>query len=141
MTRYPFYFRLILLACILSSATLITFSQQPWRLILLSTAAGLFLWGTVLMYLRKTGKSYWNGPNWGQRFHAWPGSKPVLAVFSTVCTLTIPMLVLMNRRIGLSDGQLGFACGILFGISIVMFKFRKSGSACCLPTEIPTTQQ
>ena len=52
MTRYPFYFRLILLACILSSATLITFSQQPWRLILLSTAAGLFLWGTVLMYLR-----------------------------------------------------------------------------------------
>ena len=141
MTRYPFYFRLILLACILSSATLITFSQQPWQLILLSTAAGLFLWGTVLMYLRKTGKSYWNGPNWGERFHAWPGSKRVLAVLSTVCTLTIPILVLTNRRIGLSGGQLGFACGILFGISIVTFKFRKPGSACCLPHEIPTTQQ
>jgi hypothetical protein len=141
MTRYPFYFRLIVLACILSWATLMVIPQQPWHFILVIASAGLFVWGFILMYLRKTGKSYWNGPNWGERFLAWPRSKRVLRVLPVVCASMIPILVLMNRRMGLSDGQLGFACGVLLGISIVSFKFRKSGSACCLPEETPTTQQ
>jgi hypothetical protein len=141
VTRYPFYFRLILMACILSWGTLKVFPRQPWHFILLSVAAGLSIWGFVLMYLHRTGKSSWNGPNWGEGFRAWPGSKRVLRVLSVICTFTIPILVLMNRRIGLTDGQLGFTCGLLFGISIVTFKFRKSGSACCLPEETPTTQQ
>ena len=141
MTRYPFYFRLILLACILAWATLMVFPHRPWHLILLAATVGTFVWGMVLMYLHKTGKSYWNGPNWVERFRAWPGSKRVLRVLSVICTFTIPILVLMNRRIGLSDGQLGFTCGILLGISIATFKFRKPASACCLPEETPTTQQ
>ncbi|HTU50118.1 MAG TPA: hypothetical protein VMF56_05965 [Acidobacteriaceae bacterium] len=141
MMRYPFYFRLILLACVLSSTTLTTFSHQPWRVILLSAATGLLIWGFVLMYLRKTGISYWNGPNWGERFRAWPGLKHVLTVFPAVCASMIPILFLLNRKMGLTGGQLGFACGVLLGISIVSLKFRKSGSACCLPTETPTTQQ
>ena len=141
MTRYPFYLRLVLLACILSSATVIAFPQQPWHLILLSAAAGLFVWGMVLMVLRKTGKSYWNGPNWGERFQAWPGSKRVLAVFPAVCASMIPILFLLNRKLGLTDNQLGFACGAVLGISIVALKFRKFGSACCLPEKAPSTQQ
>lgn len=141
MTRYPFYFRLILLACVLSWATLMLFPQQPWHFMLLSAAAGLWIWGFVLMYLRKTGKSYWNGPNWGQRFQAWPGSKRVLAILPAICASMIPILFLLNRKMGLTDGQLGFACGALLGISIVSLKFRKSGSACCLPEEVSTTQQ
>ncbi len=141
MTRYPFYFRLILLACILSSATLLEVPQQPWHFILLSAAAGLFIWGFVLMYLRKTGKSYWNGPSWGERFRAWPGSKRVLAVFPAVSASMIPILFLWNRKLGMTDGQLGFTCGILLGISIVSLKFRKSGSVCCQPEQAPTTQQ
>src|SRR5665213_3575016 len=106
MTRYPFYFRLILVAGILSSATLITFSHQPWRLIFLSLPAGLFVWGMILLYLRKTGKSYWDGPNWGERFQAWPGSNRVLAVLPGICAALIPALFLLNRQLGLSDGQL-----------------------------------
>ena len=139
--RYPFYFRLILMACILGCATLAVFPRQPWHFIFLATAGGLFIWGMVLMYPHKTGKSYWNGPIWVERFCAWPGSNRVLRVLSVVCTLIIPILVLMNRRIGLSDGELGFVCGVLFGISIATFRFRKPGSACCLPEETPTTQQ
>jgi len=110
-------------------------------MILLAATAGTFIWGMILMYLNKTGKSYWIGPNWGERFHAWPGSKRVLAVLPTVCAAMIPILVLMDREIGLSDGQIGFACGVLLGVSIVSLKFRKSGRACCLPGEISTTQQ
>ena len=139
--RYPFYFRLILVAGILSWATLMMIHQQPWHLILLSASIALFVWGLVLMVLRKTGKSYWNGPNWGERFLAWPGSKRVLAVLPAVCASMIPILVLMNRRMGLSDSHIGFLCGALLGISIASFKFRKSGGACCLPEETPTTQQ
>ncbi len=141
MTRHPFYFRLILLACMLSSATLTPFAHQPWRFIFLSAAAGLFIWGLVLMYLRKTGKSYWNGPNWGTRFQAWPGSKRFLTIVPGICAALIPALFLLNRKLGLTDGQLGFACGLLLGFSIVALKIRKSGSACCLPEETPTTQQ
>jgi hypothetical protein len=139
MNRYPFYFRLILVACILAWATLMVFPHRPWHLVLFAATAGTFIWGMVLMYLHKTGKSYWNGPNWGERFLAWPGSKRVLAVLPAVCASMIPILVLMNRRIGLSDSQLGFACGALLGIAIASFKFRKSGSSCCLPEETPTT--
>lgn len=141
MARYPFYFRLILLACILSWATLMVFPGQPWHFILLTAGAGLFIWGFVLMYLRKTGKSYWDGPNWCERFQAWPGSKRVMTVFPAVCASMIPILYLLNRRLGMTDGQLGFACGALLGISIVSLKFRKSGSACCQPEQTPTTQQ
>jgi len=141
MTRYPFYFRLILLACILSGAALMVFPQQPWHFIFLSAAAGLFAWGFVLMFLRKRGKSNWNGPNWGQRFRAWPGSKRALTVFPAVCASMVPILFSLNRKLGLTGGHLGFACGVLLGISIVALKFRKSGSACCLPNESPGTQQ
>jgi carbon starvation protein CstA len=141
MTRYPFYFRLILVACILAWATLIEIHHQPWHTILLSATVGTFICGVVLMYRHKTGKSYWNGPNWVEQFHAWPGSKRLLRVLSAVCASMIPILVLMNRRIGLSDSQLGFACGVLLGIAIASFKFRKPGSACCLPEETPTPQQ
>ena len=141
MNHYPFYFRLILLACVLSGAALMVFPQQPWHFILLTAGAGLFIWGFVLMYLRKTGKSYWNGPNWGERFREWPGSKRVLAVFPAVCASMIPILFLLNRKLGMTDGQLGFVGGALLGISIVSLKFRKSERACCLPDEAPTTQQ
>ena len=141
MTSYPFYFRLILLACILSSTALLEFPKQPWHFILLTAGAGLFIWGFVLIYLRKTGKSYWNGPNCGERFQSWSGSKRVLAVFPAVCASMIPILFLLNRNLRMTDGQLGFACGILLGISIVSLKFRKSGSACCLPEEAANTQQ
>ncbi|MES2219717.1 MAG: hypothetical protein V4587_01980 [Acidobacteriota bacterium] len=141
MMRYPLYFRLILLACILSWATLMVFPAQPWHFLLLAAGAGLFIWGLVLLYLHRTGKSFWNGPNWGERFHAWPGSKRVLAVLPAVCASMIPILVLMNRRMGLSDGQIGFACGVLLGVSFVSLKFRKSANACCLPQETRSTQQ
>jgi hypothetical protein len=141
MPRYPFYFRLILVACILSWTTLMMFPQQPWHFLLLAAGAGLFIWGFVLMYLHKTGKSYWNGPNWGARFHAWPGSKRLLAAIPGLCAALIPTLILLNRRWGLTDGQIGFTCGALLGISIASLKFRKSASACCLPEETPTTQQ
>ncbi|MHB2007933.1 MAG: hypothetical protein ACYCOX_07780 [Acidobacteriaceae bacterium] len=141
MTRYPFYFRLILLACILSSLTLIVFPKGPFHLMLEFLASGLFVSGVVLMYLRKTGRTNWNGPNWGQRFHTWPGSKRVLTVFPAICASMVPILFSLHRKLGLTDGHLGLACGILLGCSIVALKFRKSGSACCLPEEASTTQQ
>ena len=47
MTRYPFYFRLILLACILAWATLMVFPHRPWHLILLAATVGTFIWGLV----------------------------------------------------------------------------------------------
>jgi carbon starvation protein CstA len=141
MTRYPFYFRLILVAAILAWATLMVFPHRPWHLILLAATVGTFIWGIVLMYLHKTGKSYWNGPNWGAKLQTRPGWRRFLAILPGLCAAMIPILVLMNRRMGLTGGQLGFACGVLLGISIVSFKYRKSGSACCLPEETPTTQQ
>src|ERR1035437_1974275 len=74
MTRYPFYFRLILVAGILSSARLLTFSHQPWRLIFLSLRAGLFVGEMILLYLQKRGKFYADGPNGGKRSQAGRGS-------------------------------------------------------------------
>jgi hypothetical protein len=141
MKRYSYDFRLILMAGILSSLTLIVFPEGPFHLMLILLASGLFVSGVVLMYLRRTGRTNWNGPNWGQRFQAWPPSKRVLTVFPAVCASMIPILFLLNRKLGLTGGQVAFACGILLGFSTVALKFRKSGSACCLPEETPTTQQ
>lgn len=56
MTHYPFYFRLILMACVLGWATLAIFPQQPWHFLLLTTAASLFVWGMVLLYQSKDWK-------------------------------------------------------------------------------------
>ena len=142
MKRYPYYFRLILLACILPGIAHIEFQQQPWHSLILCIAAGLLVWGIVLMYLRKTGKSNWDGPNWGKKFHASPAFKRVLAVVPGICAALIPLLFIANRRWGPSDGQLGMACGVLLGISFVALICRKSkGRSCCGPLEMADTQQ
>ena len=138
MTRYPFHFRLILLACILSSLTLIVFPKGPFHLMLEFLAAGLLLSGTILMYLRKTGRANWNGPSWGRKLRASPRANRILAVVPGSCAALISALFLLNRMLGLTDPQLGFACGALLGISIASLKFRKSGGAWCLPEESPT---
>ena len=89
------------------------------------------------MYLHKTGEILLEWTKVGRTLPRVAGIETrVGRVLSVICTFTIPILVLMNRRIGLSDGQLGFTCGILLGISIATFKFRKPASACCLPEEI-----
>lgn len=69
------------------------------------------------------------------------GSNRVLAVFPGTCASLIPILYLLNRKLGLTHGQLGFVCGVLLGILIVALKFRKLGNACCLPEKAPATQQ
>lgn len=141
MKRYSYDFRLILMAGILSSLTLIVFPKGSFHLMLEFLAAGLFVSGVVMMYLRKTGRTNWNGPSWGKKLRASPRSNRILAVFPAVCASMIPILFLLNRKLGLTDNQLGFACGAVLGISIVALKFRKFGSACCLPEKAPSTQQ
>jgi len=141
MKRYSYDFRLILMAGILSSLTLIVFPKGPFHLMLEFLAAGLFVSGVVMMYLRKTGRTNWNGPSWGRKLRASPRSNRILAVVPALCAAWIPILFLLNRKLGLTDNQLGFACGAVLGISIVALKFRKFGSACCLPEKAPSTQQ
>lgn len=141
MKRYPFYFRLFLLAFILPSVAL-QFPKQPWHTMIVCLAAVLFVSGMVLMYLRKTGRSNWDGPRWGEKLHASPAFERVLAIVPGICAALIPLLFLMNRRWGLSDGQLGRACGALLGISFVALICRKSkGRSCCAPLEMADTQQ
>ncbi len=142
MKRYPYYFRLILLACILPGIAHIKFPQQPWHTLILCLAAFLFVSGMVLMYLRKTGRSNWDGPRWGKKLHASPASRRVLTVVPGICAALIPLLFIANRSWGWSGEHLALACGVLVGISAGSLICRKSqGRGCCEPLELADTQQ
>ncbi|MGC1784014.1 MAG: hypothetical protein WA708_15945 [Acidobacteriaceae bacterium] len=142
MKPQPYYARLSLLAFMLLLVSRY-FPAQPWHVVLQSTGIGVLIWAVVLLYLRKTGKSNWNGPNWGRKLRESPRLKRVLMLVPALCAAWIPILFLLNRRWGLSDGQLGFLCGVPLGISLVVLvtiksKGRRSG---CMPEETVPTQQ
>lgn len=142
MNRYSYPVRLILMAGILSSSAIIAFPKGPVHLMLLGLMLALLGSGLVLLYLQKTERTTWNGPNWGPRLKASPTGRRVLTVIPALCAATIPILLLFNNRWGLSDHQLGGACGVLLGIScatIVVLKSKRS--ICCEPLPEPQTQQ
>lgn len=130
MKSYPYYVRILLLACILPSVAL-QFRNQPWHTLILCIAAGLLIWGIVLMYLRKTGRSNWNGPNLGKKLRTSPRVKRLLPVVPALCAAWVPIIFMMNRRWGLTDGQLGVACGVVLGISFAVLVIVKSGGRNC----------
>ncbi len=141
MKRYSYDVRLMLLACSLPAAAL-SFPKQPWHFLVLALAAGLFTWGVVLRYLRRTGRSTWNGPVCARNFQQSRASKRVLTVLPAICAALIAVLLLFHRNSGLSDGALGLACGILLGISLVaLVMVRSRAKSCCGPLDSPHTQQ
>src|ERR1039458_7853239 len=107
MRPQPYYARLSFLAFMLLIVSRY-FPAEPWHRLLQCAGVGSLICAIVLMYLRKTGKSYWDGPNGGQRFQAWPPSKRILTVLPAICASMIPILFPLNRKLGLTDGQLGF---------------------------------
>jgi carbon starvation protein CstA len=141
MRTQPYYARLSFLAFMLLVVSRY-FPTPPWHGLLQCTGVGLLIWAIVLMYLRRTGRSNWNGPSWGGKLSASPKFKRVLIVVPALCAAWVPILFLLNRRWGLSDGQLGMTCGVLLGISLVSLKFRKSAASCCseLPEPLQTQQ-
>jgi hypothetical protein len=142
MKRYPYPVRLILLAGILSSTAIIVFPKGLFHVMLMGLVIALLASGLVLLYLQKTGRMTWNGPNWGAKLHASPIGRRFLIVIPALCAAAIPMLFLFNRRWGLSDAQVSGACGVLLGISFVMvFKLRSKASLCCDSLQDSQTQQ
>jgi hypothetical protein len=142
MKRYPYPIRLILMAGILSPAAIIVFPKGPLHVILECFAITLFGSGVVLLYLRKTGRVTWNGPNWGAKLQASPAGRRVLRAIPALCAAWIPILLLFNRRWGLSDAELAGACGVLLGISFaVLVKIKSRGGVCCEPFPEAHTQQ
>jgi hypothetical protein len=142
MKRYSYDVRLILMAGILSSLALIVFPKGPFHVFLDCLVIMLLASGLVLMFLRKTGKFDWNGPNWGKRLQPSPALKRVLVLVPALCAALVPILFLMNRSWGLSDKRLGIACGVLVGISFsVLVKIKSKGESCCGPLEDVATQQ
>jgi hypothetical protein len=137
MKPQPYYARLSFLAFMLLVAGRY-FPAQPLHILLQSTGIGLLIWALVLLYLRRTGKSNWNGPNWGRKLRTSPKFKRVLMVVPALCAAWIPILFLLNHRWGLSDGQIGFACGVLVGISFVaLVKMKSKSENCDGPIETP----
>ena len=141
MRSQPYYARLSFLAF----ALLVTsryFPAQPWHSLLECVGVGLLVWAIVLMYLRKTGKTNWNGPNWGEKLRQSPRFKRMLGIVPALCAAWIPILFLLNRRWGLSDGEVGFLCGVPLGISLVALVLIKSKRATsCMPEKTVPTQQ
>lgn len=133
MKSYPYYVRLILLACILPSLAL-QLRSQPWHAHILTAAVGLLVWDIVLMYLRKTGRSTWNGPSWGKKLRTSPRARRFLPIVPALCATSIAVLLLFNGRWQLSDGQLGMASGVPLGISLaVLVMIKSKGNYCCEP--------
>jgi hypothetical protein len=142
MKRYSYDVRLILMAGILSSLALIEYPKGPFHVFLDCLVTVLLASGLVLMYLRKTGKSNWNGPNWGKRLQSSSALKRVLVLVPALCAALVPILFLMNGSWALSDKQLGIACGVLVGISFsVLVKMKSKRESCCGPVEDVPTQQ
>lgn len=141
MRSQPYYARLGLLAFMLFVVGRY-FPLQPWHIFFQCAGAGLLMWAIVLMYLRKTGRSNWNGPTWGKKLRASPRSRRILAVLPALCAVWVPILFLLNRQWGLTDAQLGMACGVPLGISLsVLVMVKSKARSCCLPAELPQTQQ
>ena len=139
MKVYPFYIRLFILAAILPSLALLVFPRQPWHNLLLAADVALLAWGLVLMYLRKTGRTNWDGPAWGKSLQESPRSRRLAAVAPGICAAFIPILFLFNRRWGLNNDQLGFACGVLLGISLLcVVKLLRSKSSRTGLEAVPT---
>jgi hypothetical protein len=141
MKNQPYYARLSFLAFMLLVVSRY-FPAQPWHGLLQCTGIGLLIWAIVLMYLRRTGRSNWNGPNWGGKLRASPKFKRVLVIVPALCASWVPILFLLNRRWHLSDGQLGLACGVPLGISLaVLVMIKSKDRGCCgAVEEIPTQQ-
>ena len=141
MRPQPYYARLSFLAFMLLVATRY-FPAQPWHVLLQSTGIGVLVWALVLLCLQKTGKTNWNGPNWGRKLRESPRLKRILILVPALCAALVPALFLLNRRWGFSGGQLGFACGVLLGISLLSLKLHISkGTLCERPLEMVDTQQ
>lgn len=142
MNRYSYGTRLILMASILSCLALTVFAHERYHWMLDSFAIVLFVSGITVLYLQKTGRIKWNGPNWGARLNSSPAGRRVLMVIPMLCAAAIPILLLLNRRWGLSDAQVSGACGALLGISFVMVaKLRSRTGLCCEPLPESQTQQ
>lgn len=130
-TRNAYYIRLCLAAVVLSMVANEFIARGPLRVAVNVLAVALFIGGLVLVYLLETGRSAWNGPTWATILLSSEKSHRVLIMVPVLCAATIPVLILLNRRWGLSDTQIGFACGVLLGISLTMtFKLRSRGSDC-----------
>ena len=141
MKSQPYYVRLSFLAFMLLIASRY-FPAEPLHVLVQCTGCALLIWALVLMVLRKTGKSQWDGPNWATKLRSSARFRRVLAVVPALCAACIPILFLLNRRWGLSNGQLGFACGVLLGIAFVaLIAMKSKNKSCCGPTEILQTQQ
>jgi hypothetical protein len=131
MTRNAYYIRLCLAAVVLSLVANDFVAKGPLRLAINVFAVVVLVAGFVLMYLLETGRSNWNGPKWGTVQLSSAKFRHVLIVVPMLCAMAIPVLILLNRRWGLSDAYIGFACGVLLGISLtVTFKLRSRGSDC-----------
>ena len=142
MNRYSYPVRLILMAGILSALSIVVFPAGSVHLMLLGLMIVLLGSGLILLYLQKSGRMTWNGPNWGARLKASPAGRRVLMVLPALCATSVPILLLQNHRWGLSDTELSTACGVLLGISIsVLVLLRFKGVSCCDSLPEPHTQQ
>ena len=141
MNHYSYPVRLILMAAILSALSIVVFPDGRVHAWMLGLVVALLGSGFVLLYLQKSGRTTWNGPNWGARLNASPAGRRFLVVIPALCAAAIPVLLLFNRRWGLSDAQVGMACGVLFGVSFVMIFKLKSRRICYEPLQESQTQQ
>lgn len=129
-TRNAYYARLYLAAAILLLVANEMVPKGSWRLVANLFAIALLVAGLVLMYLIETGRSSWNGPKWGTVPLSSARASRRLIVVPALCAVAIPILILLNRRWGLSDAHIGFACGVLLGISLtVTVKLRSRSRA------------
>lgn len=141
MNPYSYPIRLILMAAILSSLAIVVFPRGPMHVMLLGLMIALLGSGLILLYLQKTGRTTWNGPNWGAKLHASPTGRRILMVIPALFAAGIPVLLLFNSRWGISDVNLGLACGVLFGLSFVMIFKLKSRRLCYESPQDSQTQQ
>lgn len=140
MKSRPYYARLSALAFLLLVVSKY-FPAQPWHALLQSAGVGLLIWALALMYLRKTGRSTWNGPSWGKTLQASPRARRFLPIVPALCAAWIPLFLLFNNRWQLSDGQLGIACGVPLGISFALLVLIKSKRNCCCDSGAAATHQ
>lgn len=138
MKRYSYPARLLILAGILLS-TAITVFPGPEHKLLFVLAVSLMIAGLVLLYLRRTGKTTWNGPQWGRKLRTSPKYRRVLILLPVLFASLIPILFLLQHRLGMSDGQFAMSSGVLVGMSLSMLAVRSNGRFCCEPDAIADT--
>jgi hypothetical protein len=134
----PFPHRLLLAAGVMAAVTRLAEPAGWAHTALFALTLCMFCFGLGLLGLRRLGKFNSNSPAWSRRLIARPSAPGWLRGTSIAMAALVPSVVVAGHVFHWRPQALGFACGMMVGISLVALRASKRATSLCAfdPTDI-----